>query len=121
MLYGLWIVTNSTKYFIRNWNHAAEEHQEMAKEAISLASDSSSTPVLSRDGVEFLPVLRREDVPPFLVMRDQFGIFVTRWSPETPRELEVDHKGNRSFEIIDFASDYHEAESIVNLHNHLEQ
>lgn len=98
---GYWIDHPDGIYFVRGARDALPEHVT--------AFDSPMS------GVEITTVYEYKDIAPYVILRQLKHqlVFYTKWIPNILRELEQDHAGNFSFEVVDFAETEEEAIAVV--------
>lgn len=100
-IFGYWVDHPDGIYFVRGAFEALPEHTE--------AFDAPM------EGVTVTPVTEFKDIAHYVILRHlKKGVIIyTKWIPNIPRPLEVDHTGEVAFEVVDFAESVEEAEAVV--------
>lgn len=113
-LYGLWITEGTIHYFVNAPEQALPQHLCAARNSFANPTPGMS---LEKGGVAIQFCFDYESVAKWVVLKDNTTntIFATKWTPESPIALEVNHLGNKIYKVLDFAVDEMEANSIVSI------
>lgn len=100
-IYGYWIDYPEGIYFVRDHRDALPSHKQFLEEPIEF--------------VQVTPVTRYEDVAQFVVLfHTKMNQYIyTGWTPGLRRELEQDHTGKFTIEVVAFCESREDAEAAV--------
>lgn len=100
-IFGYWIDYPDGIYFVRDHRDALPCHKHFLEEPI--------------EDVQVTPVTRHQDIAPFVVLfHTKMNQYIqTGWTPGLLRELEQDHTGKFTIEVLAFYESKEEAELAV--------
>lgn len=100
-IFGYWIDYPDGIYFVRDHRDALPCHKHFLEEPI--------------EGVQVTPVTRYQDIAHYVVLfHTKMNQYIyTGWTPGIHRELEQDHTGKFTIEVLAFVESKEEAEAAV--------